>query len=233
MENKNLQAFVELGLFSPAGARRIDWLFRCMRLAEEEIAAAKTNHPKKLHVLIDGAFKHAHPTDLIRVRQSDSLYQAHVRELIERMINGVDVRLGTKAEVLSMMIEGSMIAPLTCEFYALYVRCFSALYPQHLKAVGNPDWKKEEPWPGRTDELLAELQRKTANHRGVKPKPKPGGKPCAIPESTTSPSMTPVESILAKFAKAAANKPSRRTAKKSLPTHAMRPTSRSRRTNRL
>jgi hypothetical protein len=175
MQDKAMKALVDIGVFSP---KQANWFnFGCIRVAEEEIAAAIKKHPKKHREAIDGTFKHACCTEMLRAKGSYTLYRAHVRELIERMIAGVDVHPGTKAEVLAMMSGLSFIAPLTREFYAVYVRLFSGIYPQHMAAIGNPDWKREEPWPGRTDELIGELQRKLIDSRGIEPtkkKPKKG-----------------------------------------------------------
>jgi hypothetical protein len=228
MDNRILKEMVDMGLCSAKFGNWLDFVFGCMRVAEEEIAAAIKKQPQHRDA-IDATFKHACCTDLIRARQSYPLYRCHVRELISRMIAGVDIRPATKAEVLSVAIELSLQAPLVREWYALYVRCFVEVMPflavEIEKKIGELNSKAEEPWPGATDDLLAQMQRKFASDRGLEPKPKKGGKQvCVTPPNTTKKSMTPVASISAKSLRTAKKKPSCPTVRMSSPTRTMRRT---------
>jgi hypothetical protein len=172
MKSNMIHACVKMGLIEPPMANFLDFLFDSMRVAEEEIAAAINKHPKKHREAINETFKHACVTQPLRLKQSLTLYRSHVRELIERMIAGADVRPGTRAEVLATLSECSYAAPLPNQPYTLFIRLFSEIYPQHMKEIGNPEWKKLESWPGYSDELLHELSRKLRNERGIEPKPK-------------------------------------------------------------
>jgi hypothetical protein len=171
MKSNMINTCVKLGLVEPKTANFLEFLFDCMRVAEEEIAAAIKKDNKRRGA-IDETFKHACVTQPLRLKRSLTLYRAHVRELIARMVAGEDVRPGTKAEVLATLSEVSFAAPLPQQPYALFIRLFSEIYPQHMKAIGNPEWKKIEAWPGSTDQLLNDLTRKLRSERGIEPKPK-------------------------------------------------------------
>ena len=74
--------------FDPNQASAIGSAFHCMDLAEEEIALAKSDYPV-FEAQIHDAFRHLCPTEPLR-RLSDDVYRHHCREIIQRIVNGVE-----------------------------------------------------------------------------------------------------------------------------------------------
>jgi hypothetical protein len=95
MKSNMINTCVKLGLIEPKTANFLQPLFDCMRVAEEEIAAA-IKKDNKHRGAIDETFKHAFVTQPLRLKRSLTLYRAHVRELVARMVAGEDVRPGPK-----------------------------------------------------------------------------------------------------------------------------------------
>ena len=129
-------------------------IFSAIEVAEEEIAAFRRQHPEKDRELWN-SFMALKITPPLR-EKGLTLYRAHCRELLERVVADQDLRPGTDAEILGMISNASLIAPLTHQAAALAFRLADEL----LGWRGGVEYN--EPWPGAADELAAVLRRKLA-----------------------------------------------------------------------
>lgn len=155
-----------------------------IKIAEDEIAKAKGRYPAETHQKIWAAFRQLQPR-AHALAAREKLYRAHCRELIHRVVRGEDLRPGTKAEALLVLIETSLVGPLNEPGFALYSKLFSDLFPDDAKRIA-VDWGKfagREQWPGQNDQQLLALRFKLAHHRWLDPKrkKKPQAKSAGVP----------------------------------------------------
>jgi hypothetical protein len=135
------------------GYGAIDRAFAAMRLAEDEIGAAKRRHPAQA-ALLHRSFEvlcapPLHPYD-------DRVYRAHARELLDRLARGDDTRPGTCAEALVAVMQAVTVAPPGAQLAALAEHLFVAVFGKPIDDSEPP----REPWKGASDELLADLRRR-------------------------------------------------------------------------
>ncbi len=109
----------------------IEATFVTMRIAEEVIAEAVCTKEQG-----SAAFGVMCPTAPLR-RKSAAVYRQHAIELMERVVNGQDTRPGTKVEVLCMMMDLALKAPLNAEGAALADHLFRELFPD-VPGMGDP-----------------------------------------------------------------------------------------------
>lgn len=101
-----------------------------------------------------GTFLLLRPTSVL-VRNV-RVYQAHVRELLERVRVGEDTRPGTTVEVLCGVMKACSLAPLTRAAQGLCEH----LWPQVMGApVPDSGDLLREQWPGQWAEDLADARR--------------------------------------------------------------------------
>jgi hypothetical protein len=105
----------------------IEGAFRRMEHAEEEIAAAKRRFPEHAE-RIHRSFLLLCPSDVL-MSAAETLYRLHCRELLERVAGGADTRAATKAELVALLADLSLDAPLDRSATLLYWQTFSALMP--------------------------------------------------------------------------------------------------------
>lgn len=133
--------------------------FYLMEVAEEEIRAAQKRNPDHTAAIWE-AFRFLTPSEALRAR-GDRLYRAHCREILERIVNGQDLRPPTKAEKLGALAEVSFRFPLNNDLTFVYTRLFVDLFG---KQDFIPDWalssEIQQSWPGRRQEIEADLDRK-------------------------------------------------------------------------
>ncbi len=149
---------LELVLPEGDAGRRVARAFDLMRVAEEEIAAAKLACPRKRKTL-HGLFKAMYPGELLRY--PERLYRSHCRELIRRAKRGEDLRPGTDAELLVMFCETSLRAPLSSEFTHAYETVFRRVFPE----APDHGFVGREGWEGRTREIIDDARRRLARDR--------------------------------------------------------------------
>jgi hypothetical protein len=139
--------------------------FRCMEVAEEEIATAKERRPEKVETL-DQVFGHLCPPALLS-DLSHEVYRAHCRELLERAANGEKLRLGTAAEVVAALSRFSQVAPPGRIETLLYMHLFERLFPGELARLLTeaPPMRPDSYERDRMNELEHELRRKVAKDR--------------------------------------------------------------------
>ncbi len=128
--------------------------FSKMELAEEEIDAAKRRHPLAAG-RIHRAFRHLCPSPALSAAP-EKLFRAHCTELLERVAAGCDLRPGTTAEVLAVLSELSLRAPLERAHTLLFVKLFSDLFPE---AAARMQSENEPPAADRYErERVVELE---------------------------------------------------------------------------
>ena len=118
-------------------------LFDLMKIAEEEIARGGAD-----------AFAFLCPPPGF-TSLDERVYRAHARELVERVKRGERLEDGTKAEVMVLLSQQTLLAPPTQQYAALYEKLFAEIFGTSVE--GEP---AREPWPKASEELLADLRRK-------------------------------------------------------------------------
>lgn len=112
----------------------IESVFRCMEIAEEEIAAAR------------GGRTEADPDDplwrsftLLRTTHeqmsTEFVYRAHCRELLERVRRGADTRPATDAEMALALMDVSLVTPMTGAATGLQFRVFKRRFPAQYASL--------------------------------------------------------------------------------------------------
>jgi hypothetical protein len=113
-------------LFSDSTASVISDVFEKVEVVEELLAAKKRRHPDKAKEL-DRAFMALQPSVFLQGKP-DRIYKKHVEELLARVVVGADLRLGTKAEVLALLLDTSLRTPLKQDYNALIDELFLDLF---------------------------------------------------------------------------------------------------------
>lgn len=104
--------------------RELAGAFACMEWAEQEIDIARSRNPRHADAL-HHSFRLLVPTHEERMR-TDFVYRSHCRELLGRVVSGVDTRPGTAAEVCCAMLATSLTVPLRSSGVGLYARMWGA-----------------------------------------------------------------------------------------------------------
>lgn len=86
-----------------------------------------------------------------------SVYQHHALELVQRWKDKGDTRFGTKAEVMHLLSDISLKAPMARAMGSLYAKLFQEITKVDLSPYG-PDEK--EHYEGELDNLLEQLRKK-------------------------------------------------------------------------
>ena len=100
--------------------------FRCMEIAEEEIAAAKARHPL-LTAQHDG-FRALCPPAVLR-EAGERIYRTYCRELLARIVAGSPLGAATTAELMAVLQAMSLAAPLERAATVLYWDRFAETFP--------------------------------------------------------------------------------------------------------
>ncbi len=149
-------------------------LFHLMDIAEQEIGqwmvrlqSRKRRHlemgfsregidtlDQSLQRVSKQAFAILCPPELLRGK-CEQVYRAHVRELLQRVVNNQDTTAPTQAELLCAMLEMSYRAPLNCQYTAVAEHLYPRVMDRPLDGTPTP-----EPWTGATQEALTKLSRK-------------------------------------------------------------------------
>jgi hypothetical protein len=101
--------------------------FRCMEIAEEEIAAAKARQPLHAAQLYDG-FRELRPPVVLR-EAGERLYRVYCREMLARIAAGSPLGAATTAELLALLQAMSLVAPLDRAATVLYWDRFAETFP--------------------------------------------------------------------------------------------------------
>ena len=139
-------------------------IFECMAIAEEEIAAAQEAHPDKAGDIWH-SFTHLRPSPLLEPR-TPQLYRAHARELIQRVAAGhtkkAELAAATAAELCCVFCAASQLSGLQSDAVAAYQKLFKQVFPDVFL---EDEVTIQESYPGRADEIIAELRRKVRQPR--------------------------------------------------------------------
>lgn len=133
----------------------IEECFQRMEIAEEAINRFADDYPERRDE-INRAFGSL--CWQLPVRASDRVFRAHVEELLQRVVDRASLEEATRAEVLMLLSEGSLIAPLGPQRAALFVALFEEVWGEAPPLGG--EVVINEPWKGASNELLDELRRK-------------------------------------------------------------------------
>ena len=141
----------------------INKLFDKMQVAEEVIARKKCSCPKdkdKIH----GAFKYLQPSQILNTVVDNKLYEKHCEEIIERVMAGADVNLGTYAEMAAALMHASLAAPLDGDHGFVYATIFKRLFGEQ-DFLKDDNYTFHESYAGRADEIISKLQKKLTTKR--------------------------------------------------------------------
>ena len=105
-------------------------MFAAMDWAEEEIAAASRRHPRQADLLYH-AFSVLVPRDIGPGMGTEFVYRGHVRELLDRIADGADLRPATAAEICLALSEISLQAPMHGAGAGLYFRMWLHAFPDN------------------------------------------------------------------------------------------------------
>lgn len=141
-------------------AQRIKRSFALMKVAEEEIAAAIKKTPR-CRTRLNDVFRVAYPGDLIAY--GETLYRAHVRELLGRVRKNESFTPGTDAECLAALSAASLKAPLDATASAAMAKVFASCFPEKTDLAEDVG---REPYKGAVDEMLATLRRQIGQRAG-------------------------------------------------------------------
>ncbi|MFI5986815.1 hypothetical protein ACIBEA_38885 [Streptomyces sp. NPDC051555] len=133
-----------------------------MGWAEQEIEAAQHRHQESGQGAIWRAFPLLRPTHN-RFHTSERLYRAHAAELLDRLAEGKNPRSATAAEMMAVLMESSLPAPLNSGAAHLYMRLFSQAFPEYFgQHIASPtDLAAYERVHGvEADEYESDLRRK-------------------------------------------------------------------------
>jgi hypothetical protein len=111
-------------------------LFEPMGWAEDEIESAQQRHGEQGRgPIYRRGFPEVKQLDLI---DSEMLFRAHCREILDRIATGRDTRPGTDAELIRVLREASLRAPMTPGVDCLYFRLFARTFPVYAPTILGP-----------------------------------------------------------------------------------------------
>ena len=140
-------------LGSSSAAVAVRSTFECMEIAERQLARqfrSKSSEPK-------GAFRTLVPSAVLQGK-AIRLYEAHVRELIARMVAGVDLCLATDAECLAAFSDASVVAPPRHENARAFAVLFGRVFPEEASGGALSEFASEA-WLGRDKEIIDKVRR--------------------------------------------------------------------------
>jgi hypothetical protein len=144
-------------------------LFSAMDWADEEITAAARRHPGSADVL-HHAFCILTPRHIGPGMGTEFVYRGHVRELLDRVAAGKDLRPATAAEICLAFVEISQAAPMHGAGAGLYFRMWLQAFPGNLVTPDQADEQVhyEHMHGSRIDDLEEMMRRKVADpHRAL------------------------------------------------------------------
>jgi hypothetical protein len=136
-------------------------VFDQIEWAEQEIQAALGRHPQHAEQ-IDRSFPLLCPNSGLERMNSEMVYRAHCREILDRVAVGGDTRRGTAAEVCCAMLETSLRTPITSEAAGLYMRMWLAAGFPDVADVGEASRHHEALEPSRIDAAEQEARHQLA-----------------------------------------------------------------------
>lgn len=139
----------------PDGRRgTISGVFDQVEICESTIAGARRDHPEHDAALWN-SFELLMPSPLLH-EAPEPVYRAHCAELLDRVRQGQDTTLGTKAEIVMSLSESSLRSPLTHTASVLYARLFREILP-HTPVAEELAQLSTMAYDSATESLLADL----------------------------------------------------------------------------
>ena len=139
--------------------------FRAMSWAEDEVELAQDRHGlSERGLLWRTGFMAVRAPDLI---DSEPLFRAHCREILDRIAAGMPLEPGTDAEILFVLRAASLRAPMQPGVDCLYFRLFARMFPYMAgDLITNADLAAyESVHGGAADDHEARLRAKLARDR--------------------------------------------------------------------
>ena len=130
----------------------INTVFKTIEVAEKVIKSMKKRYPEHANK-IHKTFKYLKPTNKI-FHDNKTLYRHHCKELIKRHIKNKNMDYLTDAEVLLVLKETSLKAPLNTQAAGAYIKLFNRIVPKHNKQPELP-----EPYKGAYKEIINQIKR--------------------------------------------------------------------------
>lgn len=96
-------------------------LFDYMSIAETAIEQAKQTYPNFTDTA-NGIFAKLCPSAMLTQTRSEKLYRLYVKELIYRHAHSIETDSATDAEIIALLLELSLLAPLKHHAVGLYMR---------------------------------------------------------------------------------------------------------------
>lgn len=159
--NLDLQRAMRKGPLHPAMAmlpRGVRGIFDLMGVAEAEIARAKRGATPEVAARVHASFKLLCPTDELGDSCNPRIYEAHCRELLARVVADApesELNLRTKAEVMMLLSQQSLKAPLNTDGCDLYAQIFHEIFPDARGIERAP--VRDQAW-GRRDAARGQAQ---------------------------------------------------------------------------
>ncbi|WP_203790999.1 hypothetical protein [Paractinoplanes rishiriensis] len=139
-------------------------LLAVMDWADDEITEASRRHPAQADLLFH-AFSLLLPRQIGAGMGTEFVYRGHVRELLQRVAVGEDLRLATATEICLTLAQVSAVTPMHGAGAGLYFRMWLAAFGDHPVRADQPGNERhyEHLYGAQIDELEAELRRKIAD----------------------------------------------------------------------
>ena len=143
-------------------------VFEAMAWADEEIEKAQARHGEQGRGPIWNSFTLLKATHDKLYREV--LYRSHCREILNRVAKGEDTRPGTDAEMIVVLHEASLRAPLNSDASCLYFRLIDRSVPELARVAGPPiDLPSYERVHGRAaDDHEAEMRHRLQQASRIK-----------------------------------------------------------------
>jgi len=142
----------------------IQRMFQLMEITENEIEKAKQRWPERTDML-HRSFMLLRPTSEAMSDVGEVFYRHHCREILRRVAEGGDTRMGTTLEVVLALREASLVSPLKRDPAVLYAKLFMRCGQKVLSEDSELarlmwDMARDESYRGACDEIESDLRRK-------------------------------------------------------------------------
>ena len=127
-------------------------LFKYMEKAENVIAEQMDENPDYAEVIND-SFKYMQPGILNGLHEQ--LYTTHCEEIIVRLMNNINPKPATKAELCAVMMDVSLKAPLSHDSWVFYATLFNNVFGFLPDGIETP----QETYKGAYIEKYTKAQR--------------------------------------------------------------------------
>ena len=155
-----------LNIIDSPNLKKIIGLFDQMVIADEEIEFAKMQHPNQ-RALLHQCFLLLQPSGILNsvVGLAERIYRAHCRQLLERVVTGEKLEQPTDAEIMIIVMQGSLVGPLRNDYAYAYFKLFRQHFPDALPEID--EYKPQESWQGAGDEIIERMRKKSVERNKV------------------------------------------------------------------